>query len=133
MHLQHSAPAEFVVAAGGFESRFPLLYDDQVFYSKLFLLTAVVPVEGCWSRYRRHEASMTMRAASNRTFRESRRAYLTWLQQYVRRSPARPPPWLRSSGGSFGAADTRWPTTSWTGRSFWPAESGGADRCRPVR
>ena len=77
-----------VLAAGGFESRFPLLYDDQVFYSKLFLLTAVLPVEGCWSRYRRHEASMTMRAASNRTSRESRRAYLTWLQQYVRRSPS---------------------------------------------
>jgi glycosyltransferase involved in cell wall biosynthesis len=77
-----------VADAGGFEPDFPKLYDDQVFYSKLFLLTAVLPVEGCWSRYRRHQASMTMRAASSRTFRESRRAYLTWLQQYVRRSPA---------------------------------------------
>ena len=76
------------LAAGGFESRFPLLYDDQAFYSKLFLRTSVLPVEGCWSRYRRHEASMTMRAESNRTVRESRRAYLSWLQQYVKQTPA---------------------------------------------
>jgi glycosyltransferase involved in cell wall biosynthesis len=77
-----------VEAAGGFEPGFPKLYDDQVFYSKLFLLTSVLPVEGCWSRYRRHEASMTMRAAADASYREARRVYLTWLQNYVRRTPA---------------------------------------------
>jgi glycosyltransferase involved in cell wall biosynthesis len=74
--------------AGGFEPDFPRLYDDQAFYSKLFLLTSVLPVEGCWSRYRRHAASMTMRAAADASFREARRVYLTWLQQYAQRSPA---------------------------------------------
>jgi hypothetical protein len=64
------------------------LYDDQVFYSKLFLLTSVLPVEGCWSRYRRHQDSMTMRAAADASYREARRIYLTWLQDYVQRAPA---------------------------------------------
>jgi glycosyltransferase involved in cell wall biosynthesis len=77
-----------VQEAGGFEPGFPRLYDDQVFYSKLFLLTSVLPVEGCWSRYRRHPDSMTMRAAADASFREARRVYLTWLEDYVRRSPA---------------------------------------------
>ena len=76
-----------VQEAGGFEPGFPRLYDDQVFYSKLFLLTSVLPVEGCWSRYRRHADSMTMRAAADASFREARRVYLTWLEEYVRRSP----------------------------------------------
>jgi glycosyltransferase involved in cell wall biosynthesis len=77
-----------VAEAGGFEPGFPRLYDDQVFYSKLFLLTSVLPVEGCWARYRRHEDSMTMRAAADASYREARRVYLTWLQDYVRRAPS---------------------------------------------
>jgi len=36
-----------VAEAGGFEPGFPRLYDDQVFYSKIFLRTSVLPVEGC--------------------------------------------------------------------------------------
>jgi glycosyltransferase involved in cell wall biosynthesis len=77
-----------VAEAGGFEPGFPRLYDDQVFYSTLFLRTSVLPVDGCWSRYRRHPASMTMRAAADASFREPRRVYLTWLQDYVQRTPA---------------------------------------------
>ena len=76
-----------VADLGGFEPGFPKLYDDQVFYSKLFLRAGVLPVEGCWSRYRRHPQSMTMRAAADASFREARRVYLTWLQEYVQRSP----------------------------------------------
>jgi glycosyltransferase involved in cell wall biosynthesis len=76
------------VDAGGFEARFPLLYDDQAFFSKLFLRTSVLPLEGCWSRYRRHENSMTMRAEAAKTFREARRAYLTWLEEYVGQTSA---------------------------------------------
>lgn len=77
-----------VAEAGGFEPGFPRLYDDQVFYSKIFLRTSVLPVEGCWSRYRRHPESMTMRAAADASFREARRVYLTWLRDYVRQTPA---------------------------------------------
>ena len=73
---------------GGFEARFPLLYDDQAFFSKLFLCTSVIPLDGCWSRYRRHEDSMTTRAEAARTFRDARQAYLTWLEEYVRGTPA---------------------------------------------
>lgn len=73
---------------GGFEERFPGLYDDQAFYAKLFAGTTVLPVDGCWSRYRRHPGSTTMTADRERRFRPWRAAYLSWLQQYVGRDPA---------------------------------------------
>jgi glycosyltransferase involved in cell wall biosynthesis len=72
---------------GGFEEQFPLLYDDQAFYAKLFATTAVLPIDGCWSKYRRHPASMTMTADRRQDSRPSRQAFLTWLEAYVRRDP----------------------------------------------
>ena len=79
---------EAVERAGGFEEQFPRLYDDQAFYAKLFATTTVLPVEGCWSRYRRHAGSTTMTADRERRYRPWREAYLTWVEQYVRRDPA---------------------------------------------
>ncbi|HEU5039783.1 MAG TPA: glycosyltransferase, partial [Gemmatimonadales bacterium] len=73
---------------GGFEEQFPLLYDDQAFYAKLFAATAVLPVDGCWAKYRQHHSSMTAAARRALTTRGSRQAYLTWLEAYVRRDPA---------------------------------------------
>lgn len=73
---------------GGFEEQFPLLYDDQALYAKLFATTAVLPIDACWAKYRRHATSMTVAAAREETTRPSRQAYLTWLQDYVRRDPA---------------------------------------------
>ena len=73
---------------GGFELAFPLLYDDQAFYAKLLATSTVLPVDGCWARYRRHPTSMTMSAEHRRDFRSSRLAFLRWLEQYVRRDPA---------------------------------------------
>ena len=72
---------------GGFEERFPRLYDDQALYAKLFTSTSVLPVDECWSRYRQHPGSTTMTAAREQN-RSWRRAYLAWLGDYVRHDPA---------------------------------------------
>ena len=77
-----------VEAVGGFEEQFPLLYDDQAFYAKLFASTPVLPIEGCWSKYRRHASSMTAAADRDNTTRASRHAFLTGLDAYIRRDPA---------------------------------------------
>ena len=69
---------------GGFEDDFRQVYTDQVFYSKLFLTSGVLPVEGCWAKYRRHPASSTMTMAREQKARSARLAYLSWLDQYAR-------------------------------------------------
>jgi glycosyltransferase involved in cell wall biosynthesis len=73
---------------GGFEAEFPQLYEDQVFYAKLFAHNRILPIEGCWSKYRRHAASTTMTTQAAGEFRGWRLAYLTWLEGYARREPA---------------------------------------------
>jgi len=47
-----------VEAVGGFERSFRGLYDDQVFYAKIWLEHGVYIMPGHWDKYRQHEGSM---------------------------------------------------------------------------
>ena len=45
--------------AGGFEEAFPGLYEDQVFFAKLYVSSATYVSSRLWARYRRHDANET--------------------------------------------------------------------------
>jgi glycosyltransferase involved in cell wall biosynthesis len=78
-----------VVRAGGFEDSFRGMYDDQVFFLKLFATSAVWVDGACHDRYRQHPDSMCHRAraagewdGSDRPTEFGRR-FLEWLAAYV--------------------------------------------------
>jgi hypothetical protein len=68
---------------GGFEDDFRRLYEDQVFYAKLFVNTPVLVVDRCWDLYRQHPAS-TCATDTART-PDARLRYLIWLREYLRK------------------------------------------------
>ena len=68
--------------AGGFEEAFPGLYEDQVFFAKLYVSSATYVSSRLWARYRRHDANETNRFSYVRYYRE-RRAFLEWLAEYL--------------------------------------------------
>jgi glycosyltransferase involved in cell wall biosynthesis len=67
---------------GGFEETFPGLYEDQVFFAKLYVSSATYVSSRLWARYRRHDANETKRFSYVRYYRE-RRAFLGWLAEYL--------------------------------------------------
>jgi glycosyltransferase involved in cell wall biosynthesis len=69
---------------GGFEEQFRTLYDDQVLYSKLLLVTPALPVDVCWDKYRQHENSICAQAKKSGTVLAARLHYLAWLESYLR-------------------------------------------------
>jgi glycosyltransferase involved in cell wall biosynthesis len=72
-----------IEAIGGFESFFTGMYEDQVFYSKLCLRTAIYVSTKCLDKYRQHPESMCARAADGGQLYTSRLMYLDWLRDYV--------------------------------------------------
>ncbi len=59
-----------IAAVGGFDARFPDLYEDQAFFFKLLLVEAAYVEGQAWDRYRRHPDAMCevrIRAGSTRT------------------------------------------------------------------
>jgi hypothetical protein len=74
-----------VEVVGGFEDRFPGMYDDQAFYAKLCLAAPVVASDTCTSRYRRHAGSLYSRAQSTGRPGPNRLQFLEWLDGYVTR------------------------------------------------
>lgn len=72
---------------GGFEAHFRgayMVYEDQVFYSKLLLNEAVIAVDACWDRYRQHpEASCAVDEQLGLSG-ETRQYFLSWLESYLR-------------------------------------------------
>ncbi len=69
--------------AGGFEMPFSGLYEDQIFFAKLYLRSATYVSSRFWARYRRHEANEPrMRFSYARYYRE-RRAFLEWLAEHL--------------------------------------------------
>lgn len=85
------ARQETVRQVGGFEDEFRRLYDDQVFYAKLFVNTPVLLVDTCWDLYRQHPQSI---CATDIHTPEVRLRYLLWLRAYLRqRKVAEPALW----------------------------------------
>lgn len=85
-----SAIVRRVVAerVGGFEDQFRSLFDDQVFYVKVFLTTSVYVASGCWDRYRRHPQSMMGKAKAAGAVRPARLEFLEWVGEYARATGA---------------------------------------------
>jgi glycosyltransferase involved in cell wall biosynthesis len=67
---------------GGFEEAFPGLYEDQVFFAKLYVSSATYVSSRLWALYRRHDANETKRFSYVRYYRE-RLAFLEWLAKYL--------------------------------------------------
>jgi hypothetical protein len=75
-----------IVEVNGFEETFVgvnNIYEDQAFYSKLCLKTAVVAINRCWDRYRQHSESSMAVALRTGTENQARRFYLEWLEEYL--------------------------------------------------
>jgi glycosyltransferase involved in cell wall biosynthesis len=75
------------LGVGGFEDRFRGLYEDQVFFYKLCLASAVYVVPGTLERYRQHPDSLVIRmkasSAGRRQARQDHRRFLEWLEGYL--------------------------------------------------
>jgi glycosyltransferase involved in cell wall biosynthesis len=69
--------------AGGFEEAFRALYEDQVFFAKLYLRSPTYVSNRFWARYRRHETNEPQRRFSYARYYGERRAFLEWLAKYL--------------------------------------------------
>ena len=75
-----------LLEAGGWEDEFKGMFDDQVLYSKLFLLGGPVFVAAKpLYRYRQHAESLCHQAVQGQRLYESRKTYLAWLRGFVER------------------------------------------------
>jgi glycosyltransferase involved in cell wall biosynthesis len=72
-----------VEAVGGFEEGFRGLYEDQAFFAKVCLRTAVFVAGACWQRYRQHPDSACARAEAGGQA-AARRRFLEWLAGHLR-------------------------------------------------
>jgi hypothetical protein len=77
---------EVVAAVGGFEDRFPGMYEDQAFFAKVCLATSVFVTGDCVARYQQHPDSCCAR-----TVRAGRDGATQRLPPLAR-APRRPPP-----------------------------------------
>jgi len=76
------------IAVGGFEETFRGLYEDQVFFYKIFLKEAVFVESGCWDRYRQHSQGCCYLAKLQGHHDPEKPssyhfAFLTWLKEYL--------------------------------------------------
>ena len=71
---------ETIEEVGGFEESFRGMFEDQVFYSKVWLNTPVFVESGSWDRYRLHPNS-TCHVASDRY--SGHLTFLSWLEKYL--------------------------------------------------
>src|SRR5215469_3745677 len=68
---------------GGFEEAFKGMYEDQVFFSKVELHTAVYVSGSCLVKYRQHATSCSALSARAGGFRSERWPFLQWLSCYL--------------------------------------------------
>ena len=77
---------EALESVGGWENSFRNLYDDQVFYTKIFLKWPVFISNGCWDLYRQHSNSMCATMKNPIQKFKARYKYLEWLEEYLTNS-----------------------------------------------
>jgi glycosyltransferase involved in cell wall biosynthesis len=70
---------------GGYEEAFPILFEDQVFHTKLFLEAPALVVDRTWSLYRQHARSIMAQARRDLTTHSERLRYLDWAASYMAR------------------------------------------------
>jgi len=78
---------EIVKRAGGFEDSFRGMYEDQLFFAKVCLKTAVFVSSECWVRHRQHwdSACSVWRRTGEYYAPQSTLTYLNWIQAYLSR------------------------------------------------
>jgi glycosyltransferase involved in cell wall biosynthesis len=72
-----------VEAVGGFEESFRTLYEDQVFYAKLWLKYPILAMPDYWDLYRQHPGSMCAKITGPQDQGIARQAYLDWLADHL--------------------------------------------------
>jgi glycosyltransferase involved in cell wall biosynthesis len=82
------ARRETIERVGGFADDFPDLFDDMVFYAKMFLAAPVFVSGGCSAKYRQHESMSTTVAFQKGEWHPyqpnpAQRKFLTWLENYL--------------------------------------------------
>ena len=78
------ARRDAVLATGGFDESFRTLFEDQVFYARMFLNYPSVATDCVLDRYRQHPESTCAKADGPVGDRLVRPRYLAWLDGYLR-------------------------------------------------
>ena len=82
---------EVVETAGCFESDFPNMLEDQMFYSRICLIAPVQVSDACWDWYRLHPASICAASREAGDAQQHYRYYLNWLAAYLEEKKIRDP------------------------------------------
>jgi len=81
---------------GGFEETIQHIYEDQVFFAKLYLKMPVFVENGCWDRYRQHPDSCCAVAARTGQFdyvnpNPAQLTFLNWVAEYLSQQKVKEP------------------------------------------
>jgi glycosyltransferase involved in cell wall biosynthesis len=77
---------EVLDATGGWEISYKGVYDDQIFYAKIYLIVPVYVSTTCWDKYRQHPASLTRKVEKLNQTQATRIVFLKWLENYLIRT-----------------------------------------------
>ena len=77
------ARRQAVERVGGWEESFRHICTDQVFHAKIALRFPIFIADGCWDRYRQHEASACHTVARAGQSDAAFERYLCWLEAYL--------------------------------------------------
>jgi glycosyltransferase involved in cell wall biosynthesis len=84
-----------IEAVGGFETTFKGMFEDQVFFIKMFAATRVLVDDRCLDRYRQHPDSCCSlefgvgQRGRDDVLSPSRQAFLEWLEEFLGRTEIR--------------------------------------------
>lgn len=83
---------DVAVEVGGFVDEFRTMYEDMVFYAKIFSTRPVLVANGCWDRYRQHDKSSCGQALASGELdyagpNRARERYLEWVDAHLRDRP----------------------------------------------
>lgn len=70
-------------AVGGFEDAFTGMFEDQVFFAKLYLTVPVLFSREVWLEYRQHPGSSMVETFRSGSYAAARRRFLDWLASYL--------------------------------------------------
>lgn len=74
---------EVIEQIGRFEESFRNMFEDLVFYAKLYLNATVFVAEKCWYHYRQHPDACVTTAVRTGQYHSVRLKFLTWLEKYL--------------------------------------------------
>jgi len=74
---------ELLDRIGGFEDSFRGMFEDQVFFSKVYLHGSLLPTAAKWFRYRQHADSCYARSEAANEKHRAGLVFFQWLEQYL--------------------------------------------------